>query len=230
MSKEWSDVFVKHFQESLEIEIKARDFQDEYDTKLGSRTKLMLGSGTYRENGIVYKTLTNFYNRKLNAETNHKKNKEKKIKQEIAFERYADCIVYKDFGSNCEAWWQGEQYQDIIIEIENDIKEFSGTFCDLLRNQSKRKVAVFYYNIDQEKNEFIEKKKEKLKHVLTYFSQKGFLESEGTEYLFMFLPDNYAKTNTTFKSNIIALNFRIILSGKKIDVNKTLSMIGVKVG
>jgi len=224
MGRQWSEKFVQCFLNIVEAEAKIKDFKNKYNTQLRLRTKLMLGSGADRESGVIYRALTTFYDRKLNRWINKKGN----IKQEIVFERYSDCVVYKDFGSDWDDWYKGELYQDMVIEVENDLNEFQGTFCDLLRTQSKKKVGIFYYDISKDKDEFIEEKKNEIRHVLEYFSQKDFLEAEGTEYLFLFLPDNFISMEETFKSNIIALNFMIVFDNIKTNVNKILNTMIIK--
>ena len=220
MKESWMDKFVEYLQEVLEDESRSAGFVDRYDGEWKNRTELMLGNGQTRKDGIIYKTLKKLYVRELNLHWDKAKN----IKQDIAFERYADCIIYKEFDGQWDDWWRGEAFNDLVIEVENNITEFIGTFSDLLRIQARKKAGIFYYDNKKDKQSFLEERKKGLQQALSYFADKGFIESEGTEYLFVFLPESLKDVGKTFTSKIFILTIRIILDGQqRIDVDKTVN-------
>lgn len=166
--------FVKKLREVMKERSKEPDFADRYNNKRKTRTELMLGSGESREKSIIYQTLEKYYTEKLTVTVN------------VAFERYCDCIKYGGVEKGKE-WYDGKIYNDVLIEVENEIKEFKGTFLDLLRIQGHKKIAIFYFDEPLD----LEQKKEDLKAVYKYFTGNGFSEAKDTEYLIMFLPNKY---------------------------------------
>jgi len=183
--KTWIGKFLQSFLDTLQEANRSHEFLGFYNKGGRKRTILMLGTGAERRAGAIHKTLTTLYGRELNLKPDKKNN----IKNEISFDRYSDCIVYKEFGPAWDDWYRGEIYHDAVIEVENNVKEFRGTFCDLLRIQGRHKVGIFYYGNAIDKEAFLSERIKDVTDAMTYFNSKGFAEAEGTEYLVVLLPE-----------------------------------------
>ena len=129
------------------------------------RTTLMLGSGGKRRLGLVPQAIMSSW---------------PDIDDSLlSYDRYMDVVAFDG------EWWEGKCVARLVVEIENDMREFKGTVSDLLRYQALLKVAVFF------DSEAVLKKKQlqdQTMAVFNHFDQHGFCEAADTEYLLVFGP------------------------------------------
>ena len=96
---------------------------------------------------------------------------------EHSYTRYGDIMVYES------DWYSGKRTNLVVVEVENELDEFKGTISDLLRNQGRYKIGVFY----QEDRDF-ESRAAEIREIFGHFAGCGFREAADTRYLIVFGP------------------------------------------
>jgi hypothetical protein len=127
------------------------------------RTDMMLGCSANGRVGIVPEAIRQFLGQQVQP----------------SYERYLDCIVYEG------CWGKGECLTRLIVEVENETREFEGTLSDLLRYQARQKIGIFYDDDARSDQTHWEKR---MRSAFDIFVNAGFRESGSTEYLIVFGP------------------------------------------
>ena len=146
----------------------AAAFVGRYNAGGLARTRLMLGTGgagpAGRATGLMYCAI----DRRFNPSAQ---------RWETSFERYHDLVMWSgDFR-------YGQQLTELACEVENGSDLKLGELSFLLRSQSTRKIAL-RYPVAFDKREV-----EQFVHrAFSAFHQRGYRESDDTEYLLMFGP------------------------------------------